>query len=379
MIIGIDASRAFGKLRTGTENYSYYLIREMLRLPASRDHHFVLFVRDNPTIPTWLQGSNVEVVSIPWKYLWTQGGLAIETWRRRLDVLWIPAHTVPVFCNPQVATVVTIHGLEYKWLAAYNNLLQRWYLPLSTFYAARHADRLIAVSESTKGELVKETGIDPKRITVIYEGVETGEFDDKQEQRRAQGSVRGIWQQYQLEKQKYILFVGTLQPRKNLPALIKAFRYLDAELGHYKLVMAGGKGWQTQEIFRTVVEEGMQARVVFLGRVSEEELMSLYRGARVYVQPSVTEGFGLPVIEAMRNRVPVIASNGGALGEVVGEAGIVVKMGPSFVKDLASAINRVAVRSKLREQLIRAGEKRAKLWTWKKAAEKTLKVLQSSI
>ncbi len=174
MIIGIDASRAFLSHKTGTENYSYHLINHLLRLPEARKHQFILFTRPNPLLPSELSGyKHVSIKVINWKYLWTQIGLAWETWKNPvLDVLWIPAHTLPLLRNPNVKTVVTVHGLEYQWLREYKNYLQRWYLPLSTFYAVKSADRLIAVSHFTASQLIKELHTDLKKITVIQEGVE---------------------------------------------------------------------------------------------------------------------------------------------------------------------------------------------------------------
>ncbi len=120
MVIGIDCSRAFVKERTGTENYSYHLISEMLRLITSSEYSFVLFVRPNVIIPQWIEElGNVEVVIIKYRYLWTQVGLAMATWRRIHDVFWVPAHTFPVLRNPKVNTVVTIQGLEYNLLSDY--------------------------------------------------------------------------------------------------------------------------------------------------------------------------------------------------------------------------------------------------------------------
>jgi glycosyltransferase involved in cell wall biosynthesis len=182
MVIGIDASRAFIPDRTGTENYSYHLIKEILRLPESKIHTFVLFIRPNMKVPTELDGyTNVIIKVVPWRYLWTQLGLAWATWGKfsnhkfsnsQMDVLWVPAHTLPIFRNPHIKTVVTIHGLEYQWLPEYKNLLQRWYLPLSTIYAARSADQLIAVSHFTAKQLEKEIHTNRKKIKVVHEGVE---------------------------------------------------------------------------------------------------------------------------------------------------------------------------------------------------------------
>ncbi len=394
MIIGIDASRAFIPDRTGTENYSYHLIKEMLRLPESKIHTFVLFIRPKTSVESELDGyTNVIVKVVPWRYLWTQLGLAWATWKvqtlpecgspslrecRELDVLWVPAHTLPIFRNPHIKTVVTIHGLEYQWLPEYKNLLQRWYLPLSTIYAARSADQLIAVSHFTAKQLEKELHTNRKKIKVVYEGTE---FSSNPVIQYSSGTLR----KYGLQDKKYILFVGTIQPRKNLAALIAAFARLGTDLADYRLVIAGSVGWLASEVFAAVQKHQVQDRVVFTGRVSQIELESLYMGAKLYVQPSITEGFGLPVLEAMKYGVPVIGSDGGALGEVIGKAGIIVsitnqkfsnsQIESGFVDRLAKEMEKVLREPKLRTKMAVAGKLRVGELTWSKAAKETLKVL----
>lgn len=368
MIIGIDCSRAFGSDRTGTENYSYHVISHMLRLPEAKKHHFVLYTRPNAVIEDWVGHSSAEVVNIPRTYLWTQYGLAEATWRRKLDVLWVPAHTLPVFRKPGIKTVVSIHGLEYRWLPEYNNLLQRWYLPLSTFYAVRAADHLIAVSSFTRNQLISELGVSPEKITMIHEGY-------SQHVPVKKNSSAGVLRRYDLESHPYILFVGTLQPRKNLPALIQAYARVRSRYPDHRLVIAGSVGWMADDIFRAVQELSLGDTVIFTGRAPDHDLADLYAHARVYVQPSFQEGFGLPVLEAMRARVPVITSDGGALPEIAGDAGIVVPLASDFVNTLAAKIESVLKESKVRQQLIRAGMQRTASFPWEKTAEETLKVL----
>lgn len=393
MVIGIDASRAFGSAKTGTENYSYHLITSMLRLPESRPHTFVLFIRPNTIVPSEIDGySNVFIKTVNFKYLWTQVGLAWETWRdqvhqnsgtpvlqredtgkHKLDVLWIPAHTIPILRRPTVKTVVTIHGLEYKWLKEYKNRLQRWYLPLTTYYSAKSATQLIAVSEFTKQQLKKEVHNITKDIKVIYEGAQFATASS------VQGS-RKFLAKHSLEKMRYILFVGTIQPRKNLVALIQAFSKMinaDPDMD-YKLVIAGSVGWLAEETLRAPSEYGIQERVVFTGRVDEDELRELYQQAKLYVQPSLTEGFGLPVLEAMREGVPVISSDGGALREVVGDAGIVVPLKNGFVAKLAAEMQRLMKSPKLSQKLGEKGRVRASQFGWEIAAKKTLKLLHTT-
>jgi glycosyltransferase involved in cell wall biosynthesis len=374
MVIGIDSSRAFLSDKTGTENYSYHVIKEMLRLPESRLHTFVLFIRPNSILPQEIVGySNVIVKVIKLPYLWTQLGLAWETWRGTpLEVLWVPAHTLPLLRNSKVKTVVTIHGLEYQWLPEYKNLLQKWYLPLSTIYAANAATKLIAVSKFTQNQLVEELHTIPKKIKVIHEGVEFGGGEVSQEQMKATLKKQGLL------KDGYILFVGTVQPRKNLEALIKAFADYARSFPDQKLVIAGSLGWMAEEILNAPTRYGVSEKVVFTGRVTDSELNALYRQALMYVQPSITEGFGLPVLEAMNSGLAVISSNGGALSEIVGTAGMIVKLGENFVTALTETMVKVGSDQKLRRKLSAAGKKRVKDFTWVKAAKETLQLLLKS-
>jgi glycosyltransferase involved in cell wall biosynthesis len=374
MIIGIDASRAFIDGRTGTENYSYHVIREMIRLPEAKLHTFVLFIRPNTLPPEEFDGySNVMVKVVNWRYLWTQLGLAWETWQDpHIDVLWVPAHTLPILRKPSIKTVVTIHGLEYQWLPEYKNLLQRWYLPLSTIYATKHADALIAVSKFTADQLKKELHTSSKKIKVIHEGV-----DMRHSWSAGTLHSRSVLEKYGIEVKKYILFVGTIQPRKNLVGLIQAFSQLLLTHPGYKLVIAGGTGWIAEDIFKAPERHGVQEKVIFTGRVSDEVLHALYRSASVYVQPSLTEGFGLPLLEAMHAGVPVVTSDGGALSEVVGDAGLVVPLRDlvSFPARLAAAIITSIENSEFRAKLIANGKKRINELQWQKTAKETLKYL----
>ncbi len=392
MIIGIDASRAFGSERTGTENYSYYLISHILRLPESKKHQFVLFLRPNVTIPAWnmLSGNqqeraewpdNVQMRVIHWRYLWTQVGLAAATWQEKLDLLWIPAHTLPVLRRKRgLKTVVTIHGMEYEWLPQYQNLLQRWYLPLSTKYAAIAADKIIAVSNFTKKQLVEMLHATSKKIKVIHEGVETSGLGNqvvRASERQSVGvsQVQRALNKWKLRSKQYVLFVGTVQPRKNLAFLIDSFAQIPVSIRkQLRLVIAGQEGWMAEEAYAAPAKYGVADQVLFLGRVSEAELATLYAGALFYAQPSITEGFGLPVLEAMERRVPVISSDGGALPEVIGTAGLIC---PLTTDSWVAGMRRMIGEPRLRERLAAAGKWRVRELSWEKAARATLEYLTS--
>lgn len=351
MIIGIDASRAGLADKTGTENYSSELIQELLALPEASRHKWRLYNRQN----------------IPWRRFWTQGGLALELLKHPPDVLFIPAHTLPIIRRSKIKTVVTIHGLEYEYLPEFYKFPQKLYLNKSTEYAVKHADRLIAVSRWTKTQLVNRLGADPEKITVIHEGVGQRILASKI-YHLTSDYARQIRHKYNLPK-NYILFVGTIQPRKNLVRLIEAFSKIYDLKSNISLVIAGKLGWMYEEILAAAKSKPVK----FIGRVAEADLAAVYKMAQLFVWPSLMEGFGLPVLEAMTLGVPVICSNRGALPEVAGKAALMVD--PEDTAGIAGAIQLVLTNSELREGLIEAGFRQAARFSWERAAKLTLKVL----
>ena len=359
MRIGIDASRAFSSQRTGTENYAYWMIQELIKLPEAVSDSFILYVRQKPERINW--PSNVQICEIKLPYLWTQVGLAARTWTDNLDVLWVPAHTLPVLRKPGMRTVVTIHGIEYEWLPAYENKLQRWYLPLSTWYATVSASQIIAVSEFTKKQLIERLHTDGEKTIVIYEGVE----DKKKRQKK---DYDKILSKYGLREGKYVLFIGTVQPRKNLQRLTEAWEIVKRKITDTDLVIVGKLGWGYEDL-----PIDKDPGVKWLKYVPDAERDILLEEASAYVQPSITEGFGLPILEAWAAGIPVASSNGGALAEVVGEAGVVFD--PEDVSLMAEKIEQVVTNEPLREQLISKGRERGKFFKWDRAAKEAYKVL----
>ena len=378
MRIGIDASRAFVDNPTGTERYSFEVITRLLTLPGAKKHTWVLYVRD--VIPSEVEGSlralslvGMTIERIPLPFLWTQVGLAARTWVDKLDVLWVPAHTLPVLRKPGIKTVVTIHGIEYEWLPAYENLLQRWYLPLSTQYAVMSASRIIAVSQFTKNQLVERLGADPNKIQVIYEGV-TNTSPSNPSPIIGEGRKGEVLTKWGLKPKQYLLFVGTVQPRKNLVRLIQAYLALSTKHLALKLVIAGKLGWNYEE----VVELAKRYGIMIVGYINETDRYSLLQNAIVYVQPSITEGFGLPVLEAMAAGVPVVSSSGGALKEIIGiqyPMSSKILFNPLDVNDMVKKIGLVLGNKKLREEMIKAGLKMK--FSWDDAAERTYRTLIS--
>ncbi|KKU02746.1 MAG: AprM [Microgenomates group bacterium GW2011_GWC1_47_20] len=385
MRIGIDASRAFVENPTGTERYSYEVITRILQLPEARKHEWILYTRNSPPAaadPSLKfsqargfavregRGVSYKMRQISLPYLWTQIGLAWRTWTDNLDCLWVPAHTLPILRKPGIRTVVTIHGIEYEWLPAYENWLQRWYLPLSTQYAVRSATKIIAVSEFTKKQLIERLGADRNKINVVHEGV-TNTSPSNPSPIIGEGRKGEVLTKWGLKSKQYLLFVGTVQPRKNLERLIQAYSALSTKHLALRLVIAGKLGW----MYDDVVEMAKKHGVITTGYTSEAERYSLLGNALVYVQPSISEGFGLPVLEAMAAGVPVVSSNGGALAEVVGDAGVLFD--PYDLSDIFDKLSLIVNSSKLRKELITKGHQRTKDFSWQMAAERTYNTLIS--
>ena len=380
MLIGIDASRSVAQERTGTENYSLNLIRHLLALRG--EHRYRLYFNRPPSFPpkacpelrrrvggeeggaATLRPCDLRVMPFP--RLWTHLRLSWEMALRPPDLLFVPAHVLPII-HPR-RSVVTIHDLGYLYHPQAHRLLDRLYLDLSTRYNARAATHLIADSSATKRDLIERHGTDPDKITVVYPGYDDTVFQPVRDE-KAIGAVKarhGI-------AGDYILFVGTLQPRKNLIRLIEA--YWKLEVGNWKLVIAGKKGWLYREIFQQVEKLGLEGKVVFTGYVPEGDLPALLSGARLFVFPSLYEGFGLPVLEALACGIPVVCSNVSSLPEVAGDAAILVD--PLDVEGLAAGMERVLGDEELRAELIERGFEQVSRFSWERCTRETLDVLES--
>lgn len=365
MLIGYDGSRAFIKDRTGTENYSFELLRYLSQI--DRKNQYLIYLRP---------GSNFELEVNKWpknfqfkilnhKKLWTQIGLSKATFTDSLDVLFVPGHTIPLIRKKELKTVVTVHDLGAEYLPKMHQLRQRLYLSFITRMQLKTATKLIAVSRVTKNDLVEKIGLDPKKIEVIYEGVNLDQFKSIKDD-----LLNNILSKYNLEKEKYFLFVGTIQPRKNLIRLIKAFAQIPCP---YLLVLVGFKGWLSDQIYKLPKKLEIAEKVKFLGFIDNKDLPSLYSGAIALVFPSLFEGFGLPILEAFACECPVLTSNLSSMPEVGGDAPVYVD--PYNIDSISQGLTKV-MNQESRIKLIKKGKIQVKKFSWRKCARETLGVLE---
>jgi glycosyltransferase involved in cell wall biosynthesis len=362
MDIGIDASRAVRPERTGTENYSFHLIRALLDLDTP--HHFRLYFNQPPPPDLLLSTPNASWKVMPFPRLWTHLRLSIEMLMHPPDVLFVPAHVLPLVHPPSVATV---HDLGYRYFPEAHTWGARLYLEWGTRYNARASRLVVADSRCTQDDLVRMYGMAKGKIRVAYPGIRPGltRVEDA-------SAIEAVLHRYGIPR-PYVLTVGTLQPRKNLSRLIEAFAGVPEP---HVLVLAGKKGWLCADILRRAESLGLERRVVFPGYVGDKDLAALLSGADLFAFPSLYEGFGLPVLEAMACGTPVVCSNAGSLPEVAGDAALIVP--PTDMKALTAAMLRALTDTILRQAMVQHGFEQAATFTWQHCAERVLAALEEA-
>jgi glycosyltransferase involved in cell wall biosynthesis len=367
MHIGIDA-RLTHYRQAGISQYILQLIEGLAR--CETEDQFTILQSYKSKEPL-LHRPNFKrrLLFTPSHHRLEQLTLPIEISPLRLDLLHSPDFIPPLRRPRSCASVITIHDLVFM---LYPHFLTK---KAAHYYgqidqAVLHTDAIIAVSHATKQDIMRLLGVPERKITVIHEAASPIYRPIKSEDVRGRVRARfGI-------HSPFLLFVSTIEPRKNVPTLLRAFRWL---LDHYhpavKLVLAGEKGWLYEDVMQLLGELKLEEEVIFLGRVSSEELLWLYNAAEVLVAPSIYEGFGLTPLEAMACGTPVVVSNVSAFPEVVGDAGLLVD--PHNVEELAIAIWRILDDPDLRASLVEKGLRRAATFSWDKAAQETLALYHS--
>lgn len=359
MRVGVDLS-VVNINQAGTGVYAHSLVDALRRLDTVNEYQIfaILQQRDmsqRKTIRTRMDTLYRDLV-------WTHGVLPWQVYRADVDLLHMPANVIP-FWLP-CPTLVTIHDTTVFHLPRNFPFWHRNYFRLLVPWAARHASMILTVSEHSKRDIVKQFRVAPVKVVVTYLAASPACRTISEQE------ILKVRQRYELES--FILTVGTLEPRKNMIRLLQAFALLRQNGFSYQLVHAGPQGWLFDDILVEVERLELQDSVRFLGRVPSEDLVGLYNAASAFVYPSLYEGFGLPVLEAMACGCPVISSNTSSLPEVVGDAGIMID--PYNVQQLADAIQKVLEDKVLAQDMRQRGLERAILFSWQRCAQETLDV-----
>jgi glycosyltransferase involved in cell wall biosynthesis len=381
MIIGLDGSRAFLRQRTGIEEYSYQVTKHLIN--ELRNDQVVLYIRKNQKIDFALP-DNWKVKIINWPYLWTQIGLSLEMLFHPVDVLFIPAHIVPIIHAKN--TVVVIHGLEYEFVPEAYPLWERIYMRWAIKNSCRRAKTIIAVSNNTKKDLMRLYNIKEEKINVIYEGYNRNfEF-------RISNFESNL---NELISKPYLLFVGRLEVRKNIVGILEAYKIL---IEKYKLphalVLAGtpGHGYGVIKLKIKSANWRTKFKIIELGYVSNEKKQQLFANADVFLFPTLYEGFGLPILEAQNAGVPVVASNNSSIPEVVQfpRAKLLefqelssrsdfsaLLVDPQNSTEISEAVFRLISDKNLRDDMIKKGLENTKRFSWDKCASSIAELIKN--
>ena len=355
--------------KAGVGVYAKNLVEQLLRLPQG-PRYFVLVQDDDPD---WELGDfpNLTILKVrakvfrklPLRFLLEQIGLPFLLLKHRIHVLHSLHYSFPLlrFGRKQL---VTIHDMTFFSMPQMHQRIKVLYFRFFIKRSVRSVDRLIFVSQSARSDYVARFGIPRGASVVIYHG--------KSEAYRADldpVETRRIRQKHGLGA-NFILYVGTIEPRKNLTRLVSAFASVSINHPGLQLAIAGMKGWMYDDLMQTVQRLGLESRVIFTGFVPEDEKPFLIAAATSFSYVSLYEGFGIPVLEAMACGIPTVTSNVSSLPEVAGDAALTID--PTSIPELAAALERLTIDQNLRERLKSASVNQAALFNWTKAASQTL-------
>ncbi len=379
MTIGIDIRFLARGTRSGIEEYTINLLSRLLSL--DKNIKFKLFYNAFNQVELdydWLRLPNVELKRFRWPNRFVFDPAAkflklpkIDKMLSGCDVFFAP-HFLLSPVSRECRKVVSFHDLSFEYFPDFFSWRKRfWHNSLAPRQRALEADKIIAVSQSTKDDLVDLYALPEEKIEIIYSGIESGL--EKNELTQEQKTL--IRKKYNLPE-NFILYFGTLEPRKNLVGLIQAYEIFCRKLASetkYSLVLAGNSGWLCDNIFTEAKKSNFAQDIIFTGFIDPADKVYLYKLASLFVYPSFFEGFGFPPLEAMSCGVPVICSHTSSFPEVVGGAALMID--PYNFDEIAWAMKEVLTDKELKRNLIEDGLARVKIFSWNKCAEETLRLL----
>ena len=376
MNIGIDGNEANIDRKVGIGEYAFELLIQFSNSKLkTQNSKFVVYLKNKAMQDLPKENQNWQYRVIGPKRFWTQFALPVDLYfhKERPDVFFSPTHYAPRFSPiPTIISIMDLSYIHYPYMFKKSDLyqLKNW-----TLYSVQKSKKIITISKSSKNDIIGYYKLDNDKVVVVYPGIKEKGINlqaksmDNSKKLRAKYNIRG----------KYILFVGTLQPRKNIVRLIEAFGKILSEFSNSKekeleLIIVGKKGWFYQDILNAPQKNNIEKNVKFLDFVENEELPALYKEAVCFVLPSLYEGFGLPVLEAMQFGCPVLASNISSLPEAGADAA--VYFDPYNVNDIADKLKKVIENEELRKEMREKGFRQIKKFSWEKAATETLDIIK---
>lgn len=369
MKIWIDGYEANSEQRLGSSQVAFELLRHLEKLDQQNDYTILLPSAPLSDLPREREGWKYKILKP--KKLWTKIALplALYTAKIKPDLIFSPTHYIPQFSPvKRVATIFDLSFLHFPDMFLKKDL---WQLKNGTKFSVQNAEHILTISNFSKKDIIKQYGVSKDKITIFYPGFDKEIFKPITNETR----IKEIKLKYKISG-RYVIFIGTIQPRKNIIRLIEAIQKIE----DLQLVVVGkteGPGreaWQFQEILQTPTNLGISERIIFTGFVPTQELPYLLSGAVAFVLPSLWEGFGMPAVEAMATGTPVVVANVSSLPEVVGKSGLLVD--PYSITQLEQAIRTAISDKKLRLRLAKLGLEQAQKYSWERAAKIVLSTLE---
>jgi len=359
--------RHYEQQEGGVKVYTKRLLPLLFSFGAQ--HQYVLMYQNSKLLGTYAQYPNVEevAVGIPGTVPWDQIAVPWIARKKRLDVIFNPKFTIPFLAKAKKMFV--LHGSEWFVIPEHFLRHDRWYFNTFVPLYCRHADAFIAVSNAVKADVVKHTGIDPRKVFPIHNGFDPGLFQPVRDPER----LRAVREKYKLP-QRFILWCGQIESRKNVARLLRAFARIKDELPH-QLVLAGEQRWSTRAELQVMQELNLEERVHFPGWIDHVDLPAVYSLAELFAFPSLYEGFGIPLIEAMACGCPIVTANTCAPPEVLDGSGCLVD--PLDVEAIAAGMRKVLLDPELRAGMVARGMERSKAFSWEQCAKQVLAVFDS--
>lgn len=368
MTIGIDASRANKSNKTGVEWYSYHLIQELKKITPA-DVQVLLYTNEKlkDGLEDGPKNFKEKILNWPPKYLWTQIRLAWELFFNAPDVLFVPAHTIPFWpISRKTKVYVTVHDVGFKRYPSLYKKIQYYYHDLTMRVIRRRADKIITISEFSKAEIINFYQVAADRIIVIPLGYDQDKYNE------TVITSDAVLEKYKIT-QPYVLYVGRLEKKKNIGNMVKAFAYAKAHNHDLKLVLAGNAGNEYEAIKNIITEYKLETEILLPGYIDEVDLPIVIKMAAIFLFPTLYEGFGLPILQAMAVGTPVITSDIEPHRSIAGHAALLVD--PRNFDYMAEQINKLLKDQDLATDFKGLGLKRVKDFSWAETAKQTLALI----
>ena len=379
MRIGIDI-RLIGQKRTGDEVVIFNLVKNLAEIDQTNEYFLFTNITDQKQLNIIstqidiLNKNNFKIVSLPAKnkFIWNLWTLPKYLRQNPVDV-YHTQYITPWFVPKKIKIVTIVHDISFNFFPQFIKFSDLFFLKALIPISLKRSDKIVGVSQFTRDEIIKFYNINPEKVDYIYDAVGDEFLNSPAGEEVSEEKIAEVRKKYDLPE-KFILYMGTLQPRKNIPQLVEAYAAIKNKLGGIKLVICGNRQANNfdKKIDETVAKNNLSEEVFFPGYIDEKDKRFVFAAAQAFVFPSLYEGFGIPVLEAMSQKIPVLASDIPSLKEIAGQGALYFDT--TSIVDFSQKLYDICVNNDLRAELIQSGMARISFFSWKNSAQKMLAI-----